>query len=246
MPAGAARNAVDCALWDLEAKLAGTSAWAMCARTPPERILTAYSLGIDTPSAMAEAAGAAQRAPLIKIKLAGDGADIERMDAVRGARPDARIIVDANEALDLERLAQVLAAARRIGIEMIEQPLPAGDDEALADIERVVPICADEACQTSSDVAGLVGRYDMVNIKLDKTGGLTEALRLEAATRAAGLKVMVGCMFSTSLGIAPAQIVAANADCVDLDATLHLAADRDHPIGIHGCAMKIASPALWG
>jgi L-alanine-DL-glutamate epimerase-like enolase superfamily enzyme len=243
---GAARNAVDCALWDLEVKSSLVSAWDIAGRARPLAVETAYSLSLDTPARMAEQAGRARRYRLIKIKLGGDGLDVERIAAVRAERETARLIGDANEALSPENLVEVLDAAARHGLEAIEQPLPAEDDHLLDGLDRPVILCADESCRTSEDVARLAGRYDMVNIKLDKSGGLTEALKLDATARAAGMKVMVGCMFSTSLGIAPAQLIAATADIVDLDAPIFLAADRDPAISFDGGSMSLAPRELWG
>jgi L-alanine-DL-glutamate epimerase-like enolase superfamily enzyme len=246
MRPGAARNAVDCALWDLDAKRAGTTVWALAGRARPDAIETAFSLSLDRPTRMARAAANARRHPLLKLKLGGDGQDVARIAAVRDARSDARLIADANEALLPRDLPEVIDAALRFRLEMIEQPLPADRDRELDGIAPAALFCADESCHTTHDLDRLCGRYGMINIKLDKTGGLTEALRLETAARAAGFKVMVGCMFSTSLGIAPAQIVAAGADLVDLDAPLYLAADRDSAITYDGAAMRPADPALWG
>ncbi len=246
MKPSAARNAVDCALWDLEAKKAAKSVWALAGRSKPQTIETAFSISLGTPQAMTQIAGSANRHNLIKLKLGGDGDDAERIKAVRQMRADARLIADANEALCPLSLPSVLDAALAYGVEMIEQPLPAGKDQALAEIDHPVIICADESCLTSADIEELVGRYEMVNIKLDKTGGLTEALKLESAAHVCDLKVMVGCMFSTSLGIAPAQLIASKADLVDLDAPLYLATDRKHAIHYDGSAMEISKPELWG
>ena len=245
MSPGAARNAVDCALWDLEAKMTGTPAFALAVRTPPVSIPSAYTLSLGTPEEMAREANTHKQRPLLKLKLGG-GDDLSRVAAVHEAAPNARLIVDANEAADPDNLQSLIDGLAGLGVEMVEQPLPAGDDAALADLTHTIPLCADESCHVAADVAALKGRYDIVNIKLDKTGGLTEALKLEARARAVGLGVMVGCMVSSSLGLAPAQIVAASADFVDLDTALYLARDRASPIIYANTNMAIAKPELWG
>jgi L-alanine-DL-glutamate epimerase-like enolase superfamily enzyme len=245
MPAGAARNAIDCALWDLEAKRAGKRVWQLAGLVAPEPVVTAYTLSVDTPAAMAEAARANAVRPLLKLKLTGPG-DLERVRAVRSGAPDSRLIVDANEAWTAEDFGMLAAELAGIGVEMIEQPLPAGSDAALAELDHPVPICADESCRDRASVSALAGRYDMVNIKLDKTGGLTEALATAAAARAAGLDIMVGCMVGTSLAMAPAHLVAQDAKFVDLDGPLLLAKDRAPPLEVHGSRILPPRVALWG
>ncbi len=245
LPAGAARNALDCALWDLDAKRLGQSVTAMIGLAPPAPLLTAYTISLGTPEAMATKAQAHADKPLLKLKLGGRD-DVTRLMAVRTARPDARIIVDANEGWRPEILPAMLDAAATARVELIEQPLPAGDDSALDGRDRRVPICADESVHTAADLPALVGRYDAINIKLDKTGGLTEAMRLRDAARASGMKVMVGCMLSTSLAMAPALLVAAGADWVDLDGPLLLARDRSPSLRYDGAIVHPATPALWG
>jgi L-alanine-DL-glutamate epimerase-like enolase superfamily enzyme len=245
MAPGPARNALDCALWDLEAKRAGTTVFAMLGRTPPDTIDTAFTLSLAAPGEMAEEAARHAARPVLKLKL-GAGDNPQRIAAVRAAVPGARLIADANEALAPHGLARQIDEMAALGLELLEQPLPAGADTALAAFAHAVPVCADESCHLAADIAGLAGRYEAVNIKLDKTGGLTGALELEAAARAAGLKVMVGCMVSTSLGLAPAQVLAAGADFVDLDAALYLSKDRAEAIAYTPDAMAIARPALWG
>lgn len=245
MPPGAARNALDCALWDLEAKLAGCRAWELAGLPPPQGLHTAFSLSLDTPERMAEAARQKADWPLLKLKLAGEG-DIERVAAVRAAAPDARLIVDANEGWSEAQLMPLSSALAELGVALIEQPLPADADRRLAEVEHPVRICADEACHTAEDVERLVGRYDLVNVKLDKTGGLTAALELVAAARAAGLGLMVGCMVSSSLSMAPAMLAAAQAEFVDLDGPLLLAHDRASPIRIERGRMQPPDAALWG
>ena len=245
LPAGAARNAIDCALWDLESKLAGRRAWELAGIPAPQRAMTCYTLSLGTPEQMAADAGAVPHLKLLKLKLGGDGDDA-RMAAVRPARPDARLVADANEAWRAEQLAQLFAAAVAAGVELIEQPLPAGDDAALAHMQRTVPVCADESAHTSADLAGLADRYDAVNIKLDKTGGLTEALVMAQAAKTRGFRIMVGSMVATSLAAAPALLLAAYADWVDLDGPLLLARDRTPPLAIEDSWISPPQPELWG
>jgi L-alanine-DL-glutamate epimerase-like enolase superfamily enzyme len=244
-PPGAARNALDCALWDLEAKRTGTSAAALAGLPPPTPVVTAYTIGLGEADAMAQAAASARDKPLLKIKLGGDG-DAERMRAVRTARAEARLIADANEAWTPALLPALMAVAAECGFEAIEQPLPAGADAALAEIERRVPVCADESVHTRADLAALAGRYDAVNIKLDKAGGLTEALALANEAREAGFRVMVGCMVATSLAMAPAMLLAQGADWVDLDGPLLLARDRQPGLVYEGALVHPPEPRLWG
>jgi len=245
LPAGAARNAVDCALWDLEAKRSGTPVWRLAGLAAPAPVTTAFSLSLDSPEAMGEAAARNAARPLLKLKLAGPG-DLARVEAVRAGAPAARIIVDANEAWSL---AQYLALAPRLaalGVELVEQPLHADCDRALFGVERPVPLCADESCHDSASLAHLRGRYDLVNVKLDKTGGLTEALRLKAQAEAAGLGIMVGCMLATSLAMAPALLLAQGAAVVDLDGPLLLARDRPEGLRFEGSLIDPPEPELWG
>jgi len=245
LPAGAARNALDCALWDYEAKRAGTSAADLAGLPRPRPVTTAYTISLGSADEMAAKAASARPMPLLKLKLGGAG-DAERLRAVRGARADARLIADANESWSPEHLPGLMAVAAETGLELIEQPLPAGADAALAQIERKVPVCADEALHTHADLAGLAGRYDAVNIKLDKAGGLTEALALAAAARAAGLRIMIGCMVATSLAMAPALLLAQEADWVDLDGPLLLARDRQPGLRYEGALVHPPQPQLWG
>jgi L-alanine-DL-glutamate epimerase-like enolase superfamily enzyme len=245
LPAGAARNAVDCALWDLEAKRAGRAAWALAGLAEPGPEVTAYTLSLDTPEAMrAQAAEHAWR-PLLKVKLGGAG-DLGRLEAVRAGAPGPRIIVDANEGWTPEAYAALAPRLVALGVEMVEQPLPAGADDALATMERPLPVCADESCHDRTSLPGLAGKYDMVNIKLDKTGGLTEALALRDAARAAGYGIMVGCMVGSSLGMAPAVLLAQGAAVVDLDGPLLLARDRAHPLRYDERGVHPPTPDLWG
>ncbi len=246
LPAGAARNAVDCALWDWEAKASGTSVSRLAGLPAALRpVTTAYTLSLGSAEAMAARAASVPSLPLLKLKLGGEG-DAERLRAVRQARPDARLIADANEAWTAELLPGLMAAVAETGVEVVEQPLPAGADAALARIEHMVPVCADESLHTRADLAGLAGRYDAVNIKLDKAGGLTEALALAAAARAAGLRIMVGCMVATSLAMAPALLLAQDADWVDLDGPLLLACDRQPGLRYDGALVHPPLPELWG
>jgi L-Ala-D/L-Glu epimerase / N-acetyl-D-glutamate racemase len=245
LPAGAARNAVDCALWDWEAKRSGTPAAALAGLPAPRPVTTAYTLSLGSAEAMAAKAASVPSLPLLKLKLGGDG-DAERLRAVRRARPDARLVADANEAWTPEALPGLMAVAAETGVEVVEQPLPAGTDAALAGIDRKVPVCADESLHTRADLAGLAGRYDAVNIKLDKAGGLTEALALAAEARAAGLRIMVGCMVATSLAMAPALLLAQDADWVDLDGPLLLARDRQPGLRYEGGLVHPPRPELWG
>ena len=246
MAPGAARNAVDCALWDLEAKRAGRRAWESASERSPGPVVTAYTLGLDEPDAMREAAARHADRPLLKVKLDGDRVT-ERVAAVRAGAPDARLIVDANEGWTVETLRRSLSALAGLGVELVEQPLPAGADAALADIERAVPVAADESCHTRTDLPTLAGRYDVVNVKLDKTGGLTEALALRDAATSAGFGIMVGCMLATSLAMAPALLVAQGARFVDLDGPLLLARDREPGLDYHPDGrVDPPSPALWG
>ena len=245
LPAGAARNALDCALWDLEAKRTGRRAAALAGAAGDRPILTCYTLSLDSPDAMAKAALAVPQLPLLKLKLGADG-DHERMRAVRKARPDARLVCDANEAWRPDQLERLLETAAEVGMELIEQPLPDGQDAALAAIDRHVPVCADESAHTAAGLADLRDRYDAVNIKLDKTGGLTEALAMAAEARRLGFKIMGGSMVATSLSMAPAFLLAEKADWADLDSPLLLARDREAGMIIRDGMLDPPSPKLWG
>ena len=245
LPAGAARNAADCALWDLEAKRAGTSVWQLAGLKAPGPEITAYTLSLDTPEAMqAQAAKHAFR-PLLKIKL-GTPDDMPRLEAVRAGAPKSTIIVDANEGWSAEVYAELAPHLVRLGVALVEQPLPAGEDHALLGMQRPVPVCADESCHDRNSLPNLKGKYDVVNIKLDKTGGLTEALRLRDAAIVQGYEVMVGCMVGSSLAMAPATLVAQGASVVDLDGPLLLAEDRAEPLIFDNAGVHPPSAALWG
>lgn len=246
MPAGAARNAVDCALWDLEAKLDGTSVAALVCPSPPRALETAYTISLGTPEAMAAATAAARGRGLLKIKLGAPDDDIARIRAVHAAAAGARLILDANEGWTAENLAENMQAAASAGAVLIEQPLPVGQDSALASLAHPVPVCADESLHETQDLAALVGRYDFVNVKLDKTGGLTEALHLVTEARRHGFGVMVGCMVSSSLAMAPAVLLGQSADLIDLDGPLLLASDRDEGLRYDGSTVAPPTAALWG
>lgn len=241
----AARNALDCAMWDLLCKESATPAWQKLGLSEPVAQTTAFTLSLDTPNAMAVAANAASGRNLLKLKLGREG-DVERLRAIRAAVPNARLIVDANEGWSSAILPKMLAACAEMGVELVEQPLPAGDDEALRGLARTTLICADESAHGVESLAKLRGKYDAVNIKLDKTGGLTPALAMAKQAKADGFKIMVGCMLATSLAMAPAFIVAQMADYVDLDGPLLLAKDREHAIQYQGSLMQPPPRALWG
>jgi L-alanine-DL-glutamate epimerase-like enolase superfamily enzyme len=245
MPPGAARNALDCALIDLEAKQAGVRAWNLLKRPAPGPRITAYTISLGSPETMAAATAKAAHRPLLKIKLGGDG-DGERIAAVRKAAPESELIVDANEAWTAATLETNLAACAEAGVTLVEQPLPAGQDEALARIRRPLAVCADESVHDRTSLADLRERYDAVNIKLDKTGGLTEALAMADAAQALGFEIMVGCMVATSLSMAPAMLITPQARFVDLDGPLLLARDRDHGLRYDGSLVYPPDASLWG
>jgi L-Ala-D/L-Glu epimerase len=244
MPGGAARNAIDCALWDLEAKATGRTIQELLGLPPPASALVTYTIGLDTPEAMAAEAKNCGR-PLLKLKLGGAG-DLDRVEAVRAAVPDVRLVVDANEAWTPEMVIDWSQHLAELGVELIEQPLHIDRDEALFGLARPVLLCADESCHGADDLERLAPLYDMINIKLDKTGGLTAALVLADAAEAQGLKLMVGCMMATSLAMAPAFVLAPRAVCLDLDAPLLLARDRDPPVRYEGAMMQPPPRQLWG
>ena len=245
MPAGAARNALDCALLDLVAKTAGLRIWDLLKRAAPRPCTTAYTISLGTPDAMAAATAKASYRPLLKIKLGSDD-DAARIAAVRKAAPECELIVDANEAWTPDNLAYNLAACEEAGVTLVEQPLPAGRDEALAAIRRPITVCADESVHDLASIAGLRGRYDAVNIKLDKAGGLTEALAMADAAQTLGLEIMVGCMVATSLSMAPAMLIAQQARFVDLDGPLLLAKDRDGGLRYDDSTIYPPDAGLWG
>ena len=245
LPAGAARNAVDSALWDLEAKKAGVPVWQLAGLPEPGPEITAYTLSLDEPEAMKKQAAENAFRPLLKIKL-GTPDDMPRLEAVRAGAPNARIIIDANEGWSAEVYADLAPHLVGLGVELVEQPLPASEDTTLLGMERPLPVCADESCHDRSSLAALKGKYDVVNIKLDKTGGLTEALKLRDAALAEGYQVMVGCMVGSSLAMAPATLVAQGAMVTDLDGPLLLAEDRDQPLKFDADGVHPPEAALWG
>jgi L-alanine-DL-glutamate epimerase-like enolase superfamily enzyme len=245
LPAGAARNALDCALWDLEAKRAGVRAWTLAGRARLDPVKTCFTISLGTPAAMADAARANARRPMLKLKIGGPD-DLEGVAAVHAAAPRARLIVDANEALSFDELRRLAPAFARLGVSLVEQPLPAGQDDALAGYASPVPLCADESLHTRAELAACVGRYGLVNIKLDKAGGLTEALALAAEARSLGFGLMIGCMVATSLAMAPAMILAQGAEVVDLDGPLLMLKDREPSLAGVGSLLAPPSPDLWG
>ncbi len=245
LPAGAARNALDCALWDLEAKAGGVRAWELAGFPRLDPVKTAYTLSLDPPEVMAAAARGNARRPLLKLKIGGPD-DLDRVAAVRGAAPRARLIVDGNEALDFDALRRLAPEFARLGVSLIEQPLPVAEDAALEGYDAPVPLCADESLHTRAELQACARRYRAVNIKLDKTGGLTEALALRAEARARGLEVMAGCMVATSLAMAPALLIAHGAAFVDLDGPLLLAHDREPGLRFTGSVIEPPAPELWG
>ena len=244
-PAGAARNALDCALWDLEAKLSGKPAWETAGLSGLVPVTTCFTLSLDEPHAMARAARLAADRPILKLKIGGPG-DLDRVEAVRGAAPSSRLVVDANEGLEFEDLRRLAPELARLGVAMIEQPLKASDDAALDGYASPVLLCADESLHTRADLAACARRYGAVNIKLDKCGGLTEALAVAAQARTLGLQVMAGCMVATSLAMAPAMILAQGAQVVDLDGPLLLARDREPGLTFTGSVIAPPERQLWG
>jgi L-alanine-DL-glutamate epimerase-like enolase superfamily enzyme len=242
---GAARNALDCAMLDLEAKLSGRRIWDMLGRPAPQPCVTAYTISLGTPEVMAAAAAKVAHRPLLKIKLGAAG-DLERITAIREAAPQSQLIVDANEAWTEAALEANLAACAAAGVTLVEQPLPAGQDGLLARIKRPLTVCADESVHDRVSLEGLRDRYDAVNIKLDKTGGLTEALAMADAAQALGFDIMVGCMVATSLSMAPAMLLTPQARFVDLDGPLLLAQDRDGGLLYEDSLVYPPDAALWG
>jgi L-Ala-D/L-Glu epimerase / N-acetyl-D-glutamate racemase len=246
MPAGAARNALDCAFWDLAAKQTGRHTYELAGLVAPKPLVTAYTISLAAPDAMAQAAAKAAGRPLLKVKLGGGEADGERIAAVRRAAPKAELIVDANEGWSSDNLAQNLRACADAGVTLIEQPLPEGRDDALGHIQRPIVVCADESVHDRASLGALAGKYDAINVKLDKSGGLTEALALAAEAERVGFALMVGCMVATSLAMAPAVLVAQPARIADLDGPLLLAKDREEGLRYDGSFIYPSEPALWG
>ncbi len=245
LPPGAARNAVDCALWDLAAKSSAKRIWTLMGVPAPRPLLSAYTISLDEPATMRKAAAAHAKHGLLKIKLGGER-DLERVAAVRKGAPRSRLIVDANEGWSIDDYLRFAPELKALGVTMIEQPLPAAEDTALDGLPRPVPLCADESCHDRSSLPGLGRRYDMINIKLDKAGGLTEALALRDAAHKAGLGIMVGCMVGTSLAMAPGIVLAQDAAVVDLDGPLLLERDREHGIEYENGWMQSPDARLWG
>jgi len=246
LPAGAARNALDCALWDLEAKVSGKRVWELANIQIVDAVETAFTISLDTPAEMAAAAKANKSAPILKLKLGGDNLDLPRVEAVREAAPAARLLIDANESWSPSHYRENVPAFDGLGVELIEQPFPANADEVLETLAHPVPVCADESCHTSADLSRLTNRYEVLNVKLDKTGGLTEALLLSERAREAGFKLLIGCMVCTSLGIAPGRLLASTADYVDLDGPLLLAGDRHYKLCYQHGKIGIPPRELWG
>jgi L-alanine-DL-glutamate epimerase-like enolase superfamily enzyme len=252
LPAGAARNALDCAYWDLEAKMSGKRVWELANIPMVPNVETSFTISLDTPEKMADAASAAASAQdygvprILKLKLGGDDVDLVRVEAVREAAPATRLLIDANESWSPAHYQKVVPALRGLRVELIEQPFPADGDEVLETLDRPIPVCADESCHTSADLVRLTNRYETINLKLDKTGGLTEALLLSERARESGFKLLIGCMVCTSLGIAPARLLASTADYVDLDGPLLLARDRDHGLLYDNGRIGTPSRDLWG
>ena len=246
LAAGAARNALDCSLWDLEAKKSGKRVWELANVPMVPEVETSFTISLDTPAAMAAVAKSSAAAPILKLKLGGDDVDLARVEAVREAAPATRLLIDANESWSPARYQKIAPALRGLRVELIEQPFPADADEVLETLDHPIPVCADESCHTSADLPRLTNRYEMVNVKLDKTGGLTEALLLCARARESGFKILTGCMVGTSLGMAPARVLASAADYVDLDGPLLLARDRDHALTYENNRIGLPSRQLWG
>jgi len=246
LPAGAARNALDCALWDLEAKRSGKRAWELANVSMAAEVETSFTISLDTPAKMGLAAKAVAKLPLLKVKLGGDDIDLARVKNVRQNAPNARLLIDANESWPLDHYREIVPALKELGVELIEQPFPVDADSVLETLDHPVPVCADESCHTSTDLPRLRNRYEMINVKLDKTGGLTEALHLCERARESGFKLLIGCMVGTSLGMAPVRVLASNADFVDLDGPLLLARDREHGLSYRDGKIGIPSRELWG
>jgi L-alanine-DL-glutamate epimerase-like enolase superfamily enzyme len=243
---GAVRNALDCALWDLEAKRCGKRAWELANIPIADQVETSFTISLDTPARMADAAAAAADLPILKLKLCGDDRDVARVEAVRAAAPKSRLLIDANESWSPLHYRNTVSALNELGVELIEQPFPADADDVLETLDHPIPVCADESCHTTTDLPRLKNRYEAINIKLDKTGGLTEALQLYQRARENNLKILIGCMVCTSLSIAPARLLASNADWVDLDGPLLLARDRDNGLPYRSGRIGMPARELWG
>jgi L-Ala-D/L-Glu epimerase len=246
LPAGAARNALDCALWDLEAKISGKRVWELANVPSVDEVETSFTISLNTPEKMVATAKANAKLPILKLKLGGDDDDLARVQGVCDASPAARLLIDANESWSPEHYREIVPALKELGVELIEQPFPADSDSVLETLDHPIPVCADESCHTTADLPRLKNRYEMINVKLDKTGGLTEALLLTKRARETGFKLLIGCMVCTSLGIAPARLLPSAADYVDLDGPLLLARDRDHGLLYASARIGMPSKELWG
>jgi L-Ala-D/L-Glu epimerase len=246
LPPGAARNAVDCALWDLEAKGCGKRAWELANIPIIDEVETSFTISLDKPQQMADAAAAASGLPILKLKLAGDAADVARVQAVRAVAATSRLLIDANESWSPQHYQNIVPAFKELGVELIEQPFPTEADNVLQTLDHPIPICADESCHTIEDLPRLKNCYEVINVKLDKTGGLTQALQLCQNARENELKLLIGCMVCTSLSIAPARLLASNADWVDLDGPLLLTRDRGHGLSYRNGNIGIPASKLWG
>ena len=245
LPAGAARNAVDCALWDLKSKKADIRIWELLALQPKGLVETCFTIGLDTPQNMRKEAEENSFRTLLKLKLAGPE-DLERVQQVREGAPESRIIVDANEGWALDEFIEILPSLEALGVVAIEQPLPAGQDACLKEIDSSIPIIADESCHDTASYERIADWYSFINIKLDKTGGLTEAMALKQRALADGKQIMIGCMVGTSLAMAPALLLAQDASIVDLDGPLLLAEDRAHALAVKGNHLALPDRELWG
>jgi L-alanine-DL-glutamate epimerase-like enolase superfamily enzyme len=246
LPPGAARNALDCALWDLESKRCGKRAWELAKVPMVPEVETSFTISLDTPDKMGHAASVSSTSPILKVKLGGDDADLLRVEAVHDAAPNARLLIDANESWSADHYRDITPKLKALHVELIEQPFPANADKVLEKLDHPIPVCADESCHISEDLPGLKNRYEFINVKLDKTGGLTEALHLCARARESGFKLLIGCMVGTSLSMAPARLLASGAGYVDLDGPLLLARDRDHGLSYHDGRIGIPPRELWG
>ena len=246
LPTGAARNALDCALWDLEAKRSGKRTWELANLPIVDQVETSFTISLDSPEKMAASAKANSNQRILKLKLGGDALDLQRVQAVREAAPMSRLLIDANESWSPKHYRKIIPALKGLGVELVEQPFPADADEVLESLDHPVPVCADESCHTTTDLPRLKNRYEVINVKLDKTGGLTEALRLCEQARESGFKLLIGCMVGTSLSMAPARLLASAAEWVDLDGPLLLARDCDHALPYENGRIGIPPRELWG
>jgi L-Ala-D/L-Glu epimerase / N-acetyl-D-glutamate racemase len=246
LPPGAARNALDCALWDLEAKQSGKRVWELANIAIVPEVETSFTISLNTPEKMAAAATAHSTAPILKLKLGGDDVDLARVEAVHAVVPATRLIIDANESWSPAHFRKIVLALKKLGVELIEQPFPAEADDVLEEIKHPIPVCADESCHTTTDLPRLKNRYEIVNVKLDKSGGFTEALRLCERARELGFRLLIGCMVGTSLSMAPARVLASTAHYVDLDGPLLLARDREHALAYQNGRILVPVKQLWG